>query len=162
MKGFSLLEVMIAMAILFVSLLAISGLQGGGLRASGRAERMQLAVQLARFKMNENILKLEEQIEKDEFPDPREDKGEFEEYPGYWWTVKIDKVELPPVPSLGEGQGGTEQMVKYIGERLEKMIRVVRVTVFWEEIGAEQSFDLTSHVANVKAGGALLGAPVPE
>src|SRR5690606_3778714 len=50
-RGFTLLEVMVAMAILAVSLVAIIGINGGTVRSHGYAKRLTIATMLARSKM---------------------------------------------------------------------------------------------------------------
>ena len=52
-RGFTLLEVMVALAILATSLLALSDVVGGALRNHVRARDLELAALLARGKMAE-------------------------------------------------------------------------------------------------------------
>ncbi len=63
--GFTLLEVLIATAILSLSLTAIFSAQGGAVRAVARARHMDVAIGLARCKMSE----IEEQLRVDGFPE---------------------------------------------------------------------------------------------
>ncbi|MDO8643947.1 MAG: prepilin-type N-terminal cleavage/methylation domain-containing protein [bacterium] len=152
-KGFTLLEVMVAISILAVALLAVSNFQGNSLRASGRAEKQSLAVQLARLKMNEKILEVEQGIEKGEFPDKKEEEGEFEEYPDFRWKITLDKMEPPPIPNVGEeSQGVVEQLFGFVGEKLSQMMRVIKVQIAWKELLEEESIEVTTHIANLKTG----------
>ena len=100
--GFTLLEVMISLAILAVSLVAISGLTGGAVAMEAYSRRATEATLLLRAKMND----VEDQLHKDGFSDFDDDKrGTFDEEgaPGYAWRAEILKpdVQLDPSQLLG-------------------------------------------------------------
>jgi len=91
--GFTLLEVMISLAILSLSLVAISGLNGGAIAMEAYSRRATEATLLLRAKMND----LEDQLHKDGFSDFDDDKrGTFEDEgaPGYSWRAEILKPDL--------------------------------------------------------------------
>ncbi len=93
-KGFTLLEVMVALAILGVSLTTLSRSQQMSARTANRAKWMTVAVMLARYKMVE----VEDTLFKEGFSDfEEEDDGDFkdEDFEKFFWELKIDKVELP-------------------------------------------------------------------
>ncbi len=95
-KGFTLLEIMIAMAILSISLLALYTSMGNSLRISGQAETTNEATQLARQKMSEIIMSLDEDIARGAFPEEKEESGGFEKpFEKYKWSYVIKKVEIP-------------------------------------------------------------------
>jgi general secretion pathway protein I len=101
-RGFTLLEVMISLAILAVSLVAISGLNGGAVAMEAYSRRATEATLLLRAKMND----LEDQLHKDGFSDFDDEKhGTFEDEgaPGYAWRAEILKpdVQLDPAQLLG-------------------------------------------------------------
>ncbi|HYV65609.1 MAG TPA: prepilin-type N-terminal cleavage/methylation domain-containing protein, partial [Myxococcales bacterium] len=92
-RGFTLLEVMISLAILAVSLVAISGLNGGAVAMEAYSRRATEATLLLRAKMND----LEDQLHKDGFSDFDDDKrGTFEEEgaPDYAWRAEILKPDV--------------------------------------------------------------------
>jgi general secretion pathway protein I len=92
-SGFTLLEVMISLAILAVSLVAISGLNGGAVAMASYGRRATEATLLLRGKMND----VEEQLHKDGFSDFDDEKrGTFddEEAPGYAWRAEILKPDV--------------------------------------------------------------------
>jgi len=101
-SGFTLLEVMISLAILAVSLVAISGLTGGAVAMEAYSRRATEATLLLRAKMND----LEDQLHKDGFTDFDDEKrGTFDEEgaPAFAWRAEILKpdVQLDPAQLLG-------------------------------------------------------------
>ncbi len=85
-QGFTLLEVLVAMAILGIGLIVIIELFSGGLRLGRTSEEYTRAVGYARMKLEEISLakSLEEGIE----------GGEFDRE--YRWQVEVKKVDLLP------------------------------------------------------------------
>jgi general secretion pathway protein I len=108
-RGFTLLEVMISLAILAVSLVAISGLNGGAVAMESYARRATEATLLLRGKMND----IEEQLQKDGFSDFDDEKhGNFDDEgaTGFAWRAEILKpdVQLDSAQLLNLlGLGGT-------------------------------------------------------
>jgi general secretion pathway protein I len=107
-RGFTLLEVMISLAILAVSLVAISDLNGGAVAMHAYGRRATEATLLLRGKM----LDVEDELQKKGFSDfDDEQHGAFDDEgaPGYAWSAEILKpdVQLDPVQLLGMlGVGG--------------------------------------------------------
>jgi general secretion pathway protein I len=85
-RGFTLLEVVVAMAILGIALTIIIELFGGGLRLGRTSEEYTRAAGFARMKLEEISLSksLGEGIEEGEFA------------PDYRWQVEVKKVDLLP------------------------------------------------------------------
>ncbi len=87
-RGFTLLEVMVALAILATSLLAISDVVGGALRNQTRARNLEVATLLARGKMAQ----VEDHYQWKGFKTSDEsDEGTFEEdgHPEVRWALEI-------------------------------------------------------------------------
>jgi general secretion pathway protein I len=107
-RGFTLLEVMISLAILAVALVAISDLNGGAVAMHAYGRRATEASLLLRGKM----LDLEDELQKNGFSDFSDEKhGTFadDNAPGYSWSAEILKpdVQLDPAQLLGMlGVGG--------------------------------------------------------
>jgi len=99
--GFSLLEVMVAVAILGLGLTAILSAQAGAFSAATHARSLSLATGLARCKMME----VEEKLVKDGFPELDEnDSGpccDDDDREAMRCTWRIERPELPE-PKLGE------------------------------------------------------------
>jgi general secretion pathway protein I len=107
-SGFTLLEVMVAVAILAIALTAIFSSQVGALRIGNRARRTNVATILARCKMAE----LEEQVANQGLP-AIDDHGEDEccedaEVEGYSCTWSLERIVLPELglgDEIGEEEG---------------------------------------------------------
>ena len=152
--GFNLLEVMIAIGILAVSLLALFHFQSTSLMASSRAQRLSVSTLLAREKMSEVLLELEKGIKKGEFPDDKEETGGFEgeDFEDYHWKLSVKKVEIPTPPAK---EGTSDVMVtvfSQVSEQLSKMSREVRLTVSWKEFDEDiEGLTLVTHIINPRA-----------
>ena len=108
MRGFTLLEVMISLAILAIALVAISDLNGGAVAMHAYSRKATEATLLLRSKM----LDVEDQLQKDGFSDFDDEKhGDFSDEggEGYAWSAEVLKpdVQLDPAQLLGMlGVGG--------------------------------------------------------
>ena len=106
--GFTLLEVMISLAILAIGLVAVSDLNGGAVAMHAYARRATEATLLLKGKM----LDLEEQLHKDglhDFDDEKHGSFDDEGSPDYSWSAEIIKpdIQLDPAELLGMlGVGG--------------------------------------------------------
>jgi general secretion pathway protein I len=98
-RGFTLLEVMVALAVLALAMVALSDAVGGALRNHVRARQLDVATLLARMKLNELTARFEEEGFRD--ADQSED-GDFEDdgHPEISW--KMETV----VPSVDLGAEG--------------------------------------------------------
>ncbi|MBL7684430.1 MAG: type II secretion system protein [Deltaproteobacteria bacterium] len=176
--GFTLLEIMIAMAILSISLLALYSSMGNSLRASGMAEEMSQAMQLARLKMSEISLDVESEMARGAFPEDKEERGDFEKpFEKFKWSYAIRKVEIPsltpPADAIGGGapsgsgtsgatpsgtqttagiEGAASNMANIVSKKISESIRELKVNVSWGE-GDEkdrESIVLTTHLVRLK------------
>ena len=110
--GFTLLEVMISLAILSIALVALSSLNGGAVQMHAYAARATQATLLVQSKM----LDMEEVLQKEGFHDFNDERhGIFDEEgspPGYSWRAEILKpdVQLSESSLLGLlGIGGDKK-----------------------------------------------------
>ncbi len=169
-SGFTLLEVMVALAILAGSLVAISEVVSGALRNHVRARQLEMATLLARGKMAE----LEDRFDAKGFGDfDQSEEGSFEDdgHPEVRWKMEVltPTVELGPEavlgaltgsakgledfmpPESGPAQAAMQAMLQAtltrIGEQVKKGVREVRLTVSWRDGGPEESFTVVTYVA---------------
>ena len=109
-RGFTLLEVLMAIAILGLGLSVLLGAQTGLFASAGRAERISIATGLARCKMSEVELEL---LNKGYPVIDSDDEGaccDDEEYGGFRCKWKVQTIELPEPPLDGalDLLGGSE------------------------------------------------------
>ena len=108
-RGFTLLEVMVALAILAMGLMALSDVTGGALRNHVRASQLDVATLLARGK----LVELEERFERKGFRDFDEsEEGTFEAdgHAEVRWNLQVlrPRVELGPERILSLLTGGAQ------------------------------------------------------
>lgn len=109
-QGFTLLEVMIAVSILAIALVALFGSQSRSLSQATEAHFNVVAPMLASGKLAE--LKAETTA-------PNNDNGDFgDEYPGYTWEIETEDAIFDSPDALGN---------------LEKPLQKVELTVSWNE-----------------------------
>lgn len=147
--AFTLLEVMVAIAILAMSMTAIIGLTGSSMMKSARAEKLAVATMLARQKMTEVEIELQKGMAKGEFPEDKSEDGKFDDpFEDYTWKFELKKVELP-APVTGE-EGSVQDLVgKEMTREISKTVREVKLTVFWKERGQEQTLDVVTHLVKL-------------
>jgi len=149
-KGFTLLEVMLALAVFAFAITALVGFNARGYVNDSRARRLTTAVLLAKSKMADYQLDIEKEVAKGSFPDDKTDEGVFESpFDEYKWKVEVKKVELP-LPPLGEGVGeATKQMMDMITKQITESVREVKLTITWTEMDRERSFDVVTHISKL-------------
>jgi general secretion pathway protein I len=113
-RGFTLLEVMVAIAILAMGMVAVSDVAGGALRNHVRAKQLDVATVLARGK----VAALEDKYDEEGFRvDDEEDEGSFEDqgHPEVRWKAEVKK---PSADLTGTalcdrllGEGGIDALV---------------------------------------------------
>lgn len=145
-RGFTLLEVLVALGILAVSITAILQLFGTATLTSARAEAVTMATMLARQKMAEQMIKLEKDALEGKFPGTDEESGgDFDSpYDKYKWHVKIRRVEIP-VPPQGE-QDSQAQLIQMIAKQIGEALRELTLSVSWDDLGEKQEVTVTTHV----------------
>jgi general secretion pathway protein I len=122
-RGFTLLEVVVAMAILGLALVAVFDLNAGAVASHAYAKRLTIATMLARSKMTD----IEQDLYDKGFDnDDREINGDFraEGWEAYTWKAQIltprtteispDKL-LEALFNLPPGTGGTEGLAALLG-----------------------------------------------
>ena len=102
--GFTLLEVLVAVAILGAALAVLLGAVNKDLILASQSKNLVVASALAQRKLSE--------IELEGFPEEGEKEGEFAEAPGFKWFVSVTPLGLPG---------------------LDTEIRVVRLLITWDE-----------------------------
>lgn len=150
-KGFTLLEVMVALAILGVAVAEIIAFQARGVQLNNRARRLTEATMLARTKMVEYQLKLEQDILRGAFPEEGNEEGSFERpYDMYKFKIEFKKVEIPtpPMPE-GEKQNPMMGMMGMVTKQISAAVRELKLTVIWDEQGKEKNLSVATHLVKM-------------
>ena len=144
------MEVMLALAIFALAVAALVGFQARGYINDAKARHLTIAVELARFKINDYQLDIDKEISKGSFPEEKSEEGEFEKpYEDYRWKMELRKVELP-LPPLGEQQNElTKQVMQTITKQISDVVRELKLTISWKEMEVERSFSVTTHIAKM-------------
>jgi general secretion pathway protein I len=109
-QGFTLLEVMIAVSIMAIALVALFGSQSRSLSHATEAHFNVVAPMLASGKLAE--LKADTSA-------PNNDNGDFgDEYPGYTWEIETENASFDSPDALGD---------------LKNPLQKVELTVSWNE-----------------------------
>jgi general secretion pathway protein I len=173
-SGFSLLEVMVSLAILALALVVLVGITTGNVRETHHARRLTVATFLARAKMSE----LEDRILVEGFVDnDEEEEGDFsnEGHANFRFQTLIEKIELPtdlaqkaqqasqqttqqastvgssnPLMAMAGMMGGLmSTLIEPIRVGLEESVRRVTVRVLWDEPGRRgESFEVITFMTD--------------
>lgn len=166
-RGFSLLEVLIALAILGMSLGVLLQSQAQSLDATGRARDYNIASSLMRSK----LVDIEAETLADGFVlGSTESEGDFAEdgFPDFKWSAKVSEIEmdLTSISSLcesmmggdegGDDGGGDDAMggmsceallggaaggvLQSISDDLTRGMRAVEVKIEWQSAGYTEGF----------------------
>jgi general secretion pathway protein I len=182
-SGFTLLEIMVAIAILSSTLVVLLSIVTNNVRSTNHAKMTTSATLLARTKM----VDIEDQILDNGFTDNDETAaGSFKDlgYPQFRWETSIERIELPsdlaqrsrdqattqsqdakdPMSLLTGFMGGMmSSFIDPIRNGLQESVRKVTVRVIWDEHGRpDQNFEVVQYLtdpskldaAGLTAGGA--------
>jgi prepilin-type N-terminal cleavage/methylation domain-containing protein len=166
--GFSLLEVMVSLAILSMALVVLSRVVTTNVSAANHARLTTAATFLARTR----ISMMEQSLLEYGFAEmDGEDAGDFsqEGFPAFRWTTKVERIELPadstqkvqqasakstqsnnPMEMLSGFMGGfMATLMDPIRLGLQESVRKLTVLVKWNEAGKlEQSFEVVNFLTD--------------
>ncbi len=167
-RGFSLLEVMVSLAILGMALVIISRIVTGNVRATNHSRMTTAATFLARTR----ISMMEQSLLEYGFTElDGEDTGTFadEGYPSFRWYTDVERIELPanagqqvqqaaskatmsnnPMEVLSGFMGGfMSTLMEPIRLGLQESVRKLTVRVKWDEAGKpEQSIEVVNFLTD--------------
>ena len=128
-KGFTFLEIMVAVAILSIALIAALRAQSQSLSIAGESIRSTNVVFLAREKMSE--FELEGNIQEGKTD------GTFEKHPGYRWEIEVKEAPNPFKNLQIEGL----KDVSPEGFKIEALKDVI-LTILWKEGSIERRYSI--------------------
>jgi general secretion pathway protein I len=170
-SGFTLLEVMIAVAILAATLVVLLRIVTNNIRATNHAKMTTAATFLARTKMSD----VEDDVLYNGFSsDTESDKGNFKDegkgYERFSWTTLIERIELPtdltqktqdsatkasqdaknPMEMMSSFFGGMmSAFIEPIRIGLQESVRKVTVRVVWDETGRpDQTIEVVEYLTD--------------
>ncbi len=109
-QGFTLLEVMVALAILAVALVAIADINGQAIRTHSYAKKLSIATMLARSKMVDLESKFIEEGFTSEFDQKMEGDFSDDGWEEFRWEAEIIKPELDAANATGMVEGLVSQL----------------------------------------------------
>jgi len=146
-KGFSLIEVLAATTILVGVLFAVTRIIAASYLYASKVDNIYLGTELARLKLHDVELKIEE----DGLPEMEfEDEGDFDEeaYKGFKWKYSIKRVFIPLPDFTGSNdgtQGKQEEAASMLSlakgnieDFFKERIRKLTLIVYWGK-GVKQS-----------------------
>ncbi len=130
-KGFTLLEVMIALAIMTGTIVVVASTWGSNF---SRIKNIKVKTQM-NILLKQAMLEAKIKYEKDLESLPPEEQGEFEGLQGYSWEIEsqdFPTIDLAPLlVSDGEADQMTLTIVKQLTQFLAKSVKEVKVTVIY-------------------------------
>lgn len=137
-KGFTLLEVIIAMMIMVYVMLRVITIQSSSIRNVERARERNNVAMLAQRAMHMAEMEIEGKKFDKVF---KKADGKFEApHEKYRWEREITELKFPNLGSLGgeeEGQSSAQMIASKISDLitkyLNKSLRQVTVTIFWKQ-----------------------------
>jgi type II secretion system protein I len=155
-RGFSLLEVVMALTIFSVFIVAFMTSQGFNITTSTQLNEDIIMHTLAERMMNEEILN-PPQFTKTLDKEVKTAAFEEEDYKEYTYTIEYKRLELPELSQIqgqeeGEessGQNATKMIFKKLKKNMEEMIWQVRITI--TNTNNDYKYELTTWVENTKA-----------
>jgi len=152
-KGFTLLEIMAAMALLAVIMVTVYSTQASSLFSSTKLRNVQIATNLARKFMHESELDLEGK--KLDAIDSGETTGNFTDpYGEYSWRRKVETVDFAALSEVFLAQVADDpslnvttqdaSVLKYFQDYLNKSVRRMSVTIEWPDGDKKSSLSFTT------------------
>ena len=116
--GFTLVEILVTLAILSAVLPALLQVFSSAIRNQGLSDTQTTALYLIKFRMAE--------LELDSYPEVGEETGEFGENSRYQWHSVVEDIQSEEVQGL----------------------RRIQVIVSWQHLGKERSMSMHTFVAD--------------
>lgn len=156
MSGFTLLEVMIAVAIMVVAFSAILTSQSSAIMLVTKTKELNIAAWLARNKMMESEHLLDgksfgemDKEKEEQFPEP---------FAKYKWKREVREVKFPDLalPKKEDAAGGIPEQARLLVQTLTKYfndnLRELVVTVSWQRGTGEEKITVATYLVDLTKG----------
>ncbi|MCI5071581.1 type II secretion system GspH family protein [bacterium] len=167
--GFSLVEVLGAMMILSIALVALMENQSSSLHLTKKSLLLDQATSLAQGKMAELTVEANRRS-LSEFPDSGEGTFEDEALQRFSWRYQTQPVEAPDFAAMakvamgeegastGEGSAGLlDGPLKSVTEAWSKALLELRVEILWKEGNSEKNYAVVTHLIDEQASSNIAG-----
>lgn len=157
-KGFTLMEVLIAMMLLTGAIVALSSSWSGSMMAYRRGRQVDIVINLLQQKMTEKELEFKENPP----PDELEEVGDFgSDFPNMSWKLVVKNKEFPDLSSIliNEGDGADQMSLMIVGKMTDYMSQAVKemqVSVLWNTRDKIQDYSVTTYLVDYNTPFSLL------
>ena len=156
-RGFTLLETIIALAIMVIAFASIISVESGSINAAIKSKQLNVVGMLAKNKMIDTEYEIEGKVFEEV---KKEDSGAFPApYEDYHWKTEVKEIKFPALNFSGAagdkkgasasqapaGQDMSEMMTKLVTQYLSKALREVSVTISWKKGSSDQKFSLSTY-----------------
>ena len=157
-KGFTLIEVLVALMILAGTSIVLYESWGGSLRAVKKGRFYNTVTLL----LQKKVVEFEVQAKTKKIDEVVDEEGDFgSDYPEYKWKIKVHPFAVPPINPNGGGLGEQNQMadmiMKTMSDYFEKAVREVLVTVIYKSGDKENKYSVSTiyvdYTVDIPSGG---------
>ena len=149
--GFTLIEIVIALAILAGATIIISRIWSGNRQRVHKISDYHKIVQLMEQKINE--LEFEWRV-KNFQSIPREQKGDFPEEENFSWSVKTQPLSLPDpqllLNSIKQNQDMVLKVAKTTNQLLSQAVLEAKLTIHYKKGLFKSKYSLTTYIIDHK------------
>lgn len=168
--GFSLVEVLGAMMILSIALVALMENQSSSLQLTKKSLLLDQATSLAQGKMAELTVQANSRSFA-EFPETGEGEFEDEGLQRFSWRYQTQPVEAPDFAAMAKVAMGSDESdtasegnasmldgpLKSVTEAWSKALLQLRVEILWKEGNSEKSYAVVTHLVDEQAASNIAG-----
>ena len=148
-KGFTLIEILVALVILSSAVMILLGLQSSNTKRVQKAVYYHKAVQLLERKITE----LEIEWSKTSILNlPDSDSGTFEDEPEFSWTLQIQSIPLPnpeqQLQELNVKNAAAAMLVQSANQFLSQSIKEAQLTIHQKKGPNNSKYSLTTYIVD--------------
>ena len=157
-SAFSLVEIMVAMAILSMTVISVITLQNSSLKSSMYAKELTIASMLARSVMVDAYLEQHTRILAKAIKEEKNGDVEMAGLPMKWtWVLSEVPLEIPELSSeseegedkaedVGQTNPMLQPIIKTLNTYLKEAMRELSVQVSWQSGGREEKIFFVTHL----------------